>query len=147
VTVLDSGAIIGMLRGEPCMNAVATLLSQPGDGIATVSAIGLGELMDILVRVERTRVTAVDEAVELLLSGGLNVAPVDAETGRLAGLLRARHWDRSRRPVSLVDTAILATAVLRGEPLATMDRALVAMARAEGHPVIPLPDSTGRLPA
>jgi PIN domain nuclease of toxin-antitoxin system len=147
VTVLDSSAIIGMFLGEPCMDQVATLLASPDDGICTVSAIGLGEIVDILVRVERSRVPAVDEALELLLSGGLDVAPVDAETGRLAGLLRARHWNRDRRPISLADAAILATAMIRVEPLATTDVVLAAVARSEGHPVIALPDSTGRIPA
>jgi PIN domain nuclease of toxin-antitoxin system len=147
VTVLDSSAIIGFFLGEPCMDQVASLLAQPDDGICTVSAIGIGEVVDILVRVEQSHVPAVDEAFELLFSGGLDIAPVDAETGRLAGLLRARHWNRDRGPISLADSAILATAMLRAEPLATTDAVLAAVARAEGHPVIALPGSTGRKPA
>jgi predicted nucleic acid-binding protein len=75
------------------------------------------------------------------------VVPVDEEIGRLAGILRSRHWSRDRRPVSLADCVVLATGIVHQEPIATADAALIAAARAEGHPVIPLPDSQGRRPA
>lgn len=147
MTVLDTGAVIGLLRDQPCAAQVAELIAHPDDGIATLPAIGIVEIMDVLVRRERRRVAACDDALELLVAGGLDIAILDGETARLAGLLRARHWNRDRRPISLADSAILATAILRQEPLATTDIALAVVARAEGHPVIALPDSTGRLPA
>jgi predicted nucleic acid-binding protein len=101
--------------------------------------------MDVLVRVRHHRVEHCDAQVQLLYSGGLEVVPVDEEIGRLAGLLRARHWNRDSRPVSLGDCMALATAMINREPLATADSALLGAARAEGHPVIVLPDSQGRL--
>jgi PIN domain nuclease of toxin-antitoxin system len=146
VTVLDSSAVIGLLRDQACASQVADLIARPADGVATLPAIGIVEIMDVLVRRERFHVSACDEALGLLVTGGLDIAVLDAETARLAGLLRARHWDRDRRPISLADSTILATAMLRAEPLATTDVALAAVARAEGHPVIPLPDSAGRMP-
>jgi PIN domain nuclease of toxin-antitoxin system len=143
VTVLDSQAIIAGLRGEPAMDQVAGLL-RGGDGIPMVSPLTLGEIVDVLVRTSGVRVDTVDARVRLLLAGGLEVVPVDAEVGRLAGLLRARHWDRDRRAVSLADCVVLATGMVHREPVATADAALIAAARSEGHPVIPLPDSQGR---
>jgi hypothetical protein len=37
--------------------------------------------------------------------------------------------------------------MLHREPIATADAALIGAARAEGHPVVILPDSSGRRPA
>jgi predicted nucleic acid-binding protein len=146
MTVLDTQAVIAGLRGEPAMARVDALI-RGGDGIPMISALTVGEIMDVLVRVGSVRVDAWDEALRLLVAGGLVVVPVDEEIGRLAGLLRARHWDRDRRPVSLADCVVLATGMVHREPVATSDAALVAVARAEGHPVIALPDSQGHLPA
>jgi PIN domain nuclease of toxin-antitoxin system len=84
---------------------------------------------------------------DTLCAAGLEVVPVDAEIGRLAGTLRSRHWDRDRRPVSIVDCTVLATGMIAQEPVATADAALIGAARAEGHPVVVLLDSQGRLPA
>ena len=96
---------------QPCAERVTELLGHPEDGIATVASIGISEIMDVLVRKERRRVAACDDAMQLLFAGGLDIAPLDGDTARLAGLVRARHWDRDRRPISMADAAILATAV------------------------------------
>ena len=47
----------------------------------------------------------------------------------------------------MADCIVLATGIITREAIATTDSSLVAAARAEGHPVIVLPDSQGRLPA
>jgi PIN domain nuclease of toxin-antitoxin system len=146
VTVLDAQAIVAGLTGEPGMAEVDRLL-RDRDSIPMVSAVTLAEAMDVLVRARRHRVERCDEQFGLLYSGGLEVIPVDEEIGRLGGLLRARHWDRDRRPVSMADCIALATAMIRQEPIATADATLIAAARAEGHPVIPLPHSGDRRPA
>ena len=126
------------------MSEVARILHDR-DSIPMVSAAGIAETMDVLVRMRHHRVEQCDAQLQLLCSGGLEVVPVDEEIGRLAGLLRARHWNRDSRPVSLGDCMALATAMTSREPLATADAALIGAARAEGHPVIVLPDSQGRL--
>jgi uncharacterized protein with PIN domain len=146
VTVLDTQAIVAALTAEPAMSEVARILHDR-ESIPMVSAITVAETMDVLVRGRRQRVEACDAQLRLLYAGGLEVVPVDEEVGHLAGLLRARHWDRDRRPVSLADCTTLATAMISREPLATADAALIGAARAEGHPVIVLPDSQGRRPA
>jgi len=146
VTVLDAQAIVAGLTGEPAMAEVDGLL-RDRDSIPMLSSVTLAEAMDVLVRSRRHRVERCDEQFGLLYSGGLEVIPVDEEIGRLAGLLRARHWDRDRRPISMADCVVLATAIIRHEPIATADAALIGAARAEGHPVVILPDSRGRRPA
>lgn len=125
------------------MSEVARILHDR-ESIPMVSAVTVGETMDVLVRVRHHRVEHCDAQLQLLYSGGLEVVPVDEEIGRLAGLLRARHWNRDSRPVSLADCTALATAILNQEAIATADAALIGAARAEGHPVIVLPDSEGR---
>lgn len=144
MTVLDAQAIVAGLTAEPAMSEVARILHDR-DSIPMVSAVTVGETMDVLVRVRHHRVEHCDAQLQLLYSGGLEVVPVDEEIGRLAGLLRARHWNRDSRPVSLADCTALATAMLNQEAIATADAALIGAARAEGHPVIVLPDSRGRL--
>lgn len=146
MTVLDTQAIVAALIAEPAMSEVARILHDR-ESIPMVSAITVAETMDVLVRGRRQRIEACDAQLRLLYAGGLEVVPVDEEVGRLAGLLRARHWDRDRRPVSLADCTTLATAMISREPLATADAALIGAARAEGHPVVVLPDSQGRRPA
>lgn len=125
------------------MSEVARILHDR-ESIPMVSAVTVGETMDVLVRVRHHRVEHCDAQLQLLYSGGLEVVPVDEEIGHLAGLLRARHWNRDSRPVSLADCTALATAILNQEAIATADAALIGAARAEGHPVIVLPDSEGR---
>jgi predicted nucleic acid-binding protein len=146
MSVLDSQALIAGLRAEPAMVRVAGLL-RADQGPPLMSTLSVGEVMDVLVRAGAARSEQVAETIASLVEAGLTIVPVDGEIGRLGGLLRARHWDRDRRPVSLADCIVLATGMVHGEAVATSDRSLIAAARAEGHPVIPLPDSTGSLPA
>lgn len=143
MTVLDAQAIMAGLTAEPAMAEVARIL-RDRDSIPMISALSVAEVMDVLVRVRGHRVERCDRQLALLYAGGLEVVAVDEEVGRLAGLVRSRHWSRDRRAVSMADCVALATAMVRREPLATADGALIAAARAEGAPVVVLPDSQGR---
>ena len=145
MTVLDAQAIVAGLTAEPAMAEVEAIL-RDRESIPMASAVSIAEVMDVLVRVRSHRVEVCDARLGLLYAGGLDVVPIDEEIGRLGGLLRSRHWSSERR-VSMADCLALATAMVRREPLATADGALIAAARAEGHPVIGLPDSTGHRPA
>ena len=146
MTVLDAQAVIALLRDEPAAEDVDSILRRPDD-ISSIPATSLAEVFDIVVRVGGRRVEEVSMLADTLLAGGLEVVSIDAETGRLAGILRSRHWDRERRPVSMADCVVLAAGILAAEPIATADAALIGAARAEGHPVVLLPDSQGRRPA
>lgn len=143
MTVLDTQALVAGLTGEPAVREVEAILRERG-AVPMISAITLAETMDVLVRTRGIRTEKATESVELLLAGGLEVVPVDQETAWLAGVLRARHWRRDTRPVSPADCAVLATAMIHHEPVATADVSLIGAARAEGHPVVVLPDSQGR---
>jgi predicted nucleic acid-binding protein len=142
VTVLDTQALIALLAAEPAAPEVEAIL-RGRDGIATISAVTIAEVIDVLVRTRGQRVDTAGDYVSGLLAGGLEVVPLDEDVSRLAGALRARHWDSRGRPVSMADCIVLATAITVREPLATSDRPLLAAARAEGCPVVALPDSRG----
>jgi predicted nucleic acid-binding protein len=111
-----------------------------------VSAVTVAEVLDVLVRLQGWPGEDVEERLRWLTLGGLRVVPVDEAIGVRGGRLRARHYDRERRPVSMSDCLALATALHRGQPLATSDRALAAVAAVERCRVIALPDSSGVRP-
>ncbi|HEY5435022.1 MAG TPA: PIN domain-containing protein [Candidatus Limnocylindrales bacterium] len=146
MSLFDSSALIALVRDEPAADEVSEIL-RGRDGLASISTVGIAELMDVLVRVAGRRVEEASAMLGWLLATGIDVVPVDEEIGRLAGTLRSRHWRRDRRLVSMADCIVLATGIITREAIATTDSSLVAAARAEGHPVIVLPDSQGRLPA
>lgn len=146
MTTYGAQALIALLVDEPGGAEVAELMSDRGS-IQVTPALALAEAMDILVRRMGNRVDEVERQLGWLRAGGLEVLPVTEEVARLAGILRARHWHGTRCPVSLADCVLLATGMIAHEPIATADAALIAAARAEGHPVIVLPDSRGNRPA
>ena len=138
MTVLDAYAVLAFLRNEPAAGPVARLL----DGPTVLAATNLGEVIDQLVRV----VDDVHSDLALLVYLGMQIEPITGHLGSRAGELRARHYHRVARPLSLADCAAAALALALRRPLATSDPPLAAMTRAEGGSVLPLPDSRGRLP-
>jgi predicted nucleic acid-binding protein len=85
-----------------------------------------------------------EAALDLAQLGLASPSPVDAELGLQAGLIRARHYHRKNRAVSLADCLAAETARAAGAQLASADPHLLDLCREEGIPIIPLPDSTGR---
>lgn len=112
----------------------------------SVSAINLAEVVDVMARIYGRTPAETLDALALLESGGLRVAPVDADIGLDAGALHAQHYDRRTSALSMADCVALATARMLQEPLATSDPALAAAARASGVVVVVLPDRRGRRP-
>lgn len=145
MTVLDAQAVIALLLGEPAATEVAALLRDPQQP-ASVSALNVGEVMDVLIRITGRTADEVAEKLDWLIAGGLRVVAVDEDLARVAGRLHAEHYHRRDRPLSLADCVALATAVRLGEPLATSDPPLAATASATGCRVLPLPDSLGQRP-
>lgn len=137
MVVLDSFAVIALLTGEPAAPEVRRLL-----GDARLTSTGVAEVIDRLVRVhgQSEEEVALDVA-ELGLLDGL---PVDAVDGVGAGLLRARHYHRSRRAVSLADCVVGQVARRAGAAVATADPHLLDLCDAEGIPTVPLLDASGR---
>jgi PIN domain nuclease of toxin-antitoxin system len=139
--VLDAYAIIAALVGEAAAADVQPLIAG---GI--ISAANVAEVVDVCIRVHGNHEPAVRERIGWLISGGLEVAPLDSTLAVAAGALRARHYRRRHCEVSLGDCIALALAKQRRAALATADPDLVSAARAEQVDVIGLPDSRGNRP-
>jgi PIN domain nuclease of toxin-antitoxin system len=138
VTVLDAFAVIALLRGEPAAEEVRRELDA---GDAHLTAVGLAEVIDHLVRV--VGATDEDAALDLAQLGLADPTAVDDELALRAGLLRARQYHRRDRAVSLADCIAAEEARSTSTALATADPHLLDLCVAEGIAVVPLPDSSG----
>ena len=138
MTVLDAFAVIALLRGEPAAPEVRRLLER---GDAVLTALGLAEVIDHLVRVIGT--SDEDAALDIAQLGLSDALPVDADLALRAALLRARHYHRTNRAVSLADCIAAEAARMIGTSLATADPHLLGLCRDDGIASIPLPDSSG----
>lgn len=138
--VLDAYAVIALLKGEAAADQVAQLLA--GEEETTLTALGVAEVVDHLIRLAGAEE---DDAVLDLAQLDLDSpSPVDASLGVRAGLLRARHYHRKNRTVTLADCVAAETARRPRWSLATADPHLLDLCREEGIVSIPLPDSSGQ---
>lgn len=138
MTVLDAYAVLAFLRDEPAAAEVRPLL-EAGDALLT--AVGLGEVLDQLVRL-----TGVDEEeamLDLAELGLLDAIAVDAATGAASGRLRARHYHRPRCAVSMADCVAAEIARVRDDVLATSDQHLLDVCASESIGVVVLSGSDG----
>jgi len=103
-------------------------------------------VLDVLVRLRGRSLDEVVEKLEWLIAAGLNVIDVTEAIAREAGRIRAAHYHREHRPLSMADCLALATARLLDDELATSDPPLAAVASALSVRVIGLPDAQGRTP-
>lgn len=138
MTILDAYAVIAFLRGEPAAEHVRPLLE---DGSGVLTAVGLAEVLDHLVRLANADED--DAVLDVAQLGLLDALTVDADTGSAAGRLRARHYHRTRCAVSMADCIAAETARVSGRPLATADPALLDVCHGEGIGTRPLPASDG----
>lgn len=145
MTVLDASALIVALLGEPARDEVEAILRSKEDR-PKVSAVNLAEVIDNLTRVAGRPLERVEESLDWLRAGGLEVVPVTEAIGRSAGELRAAHYHRVDNPLSLADCIALATSQSLSDALATSDGPLARTARRVGLGVVALPDSNGHRP-
>ena len=131
------------LTGEPAAVEVEVLLRDSSEA-ACISAVNVSEVLDVLIRHQGWPAEDVEEKVRWLTLGGLQIVAADEAVGMLAGRLHARHYHRTRRPLSLADCIALATALSLGQRLATSDPALLGAAADEGCPYSALLDARGR---
>ena len=144
MTLLDAYPLVALVADEPAADEVEELLRGGGARIVTVN---LCEAIDVCLRVHLLRGAGVRAAIEpLFLVGGLTAVPSGTSEVWVAADLRARHYDRKKRALSLADCFLLAHGSGNGEAIATADPAVAEVARAEGVEVIALPDSTGTRP-
>lgn len=112
--VIDTSALVAPILGEPGAEAVKAAFA--GGLPVLLSTVNLAEAAAVLCR--RHGVPAA-EALDDLLRFGAEVLPFGADEAAHATPLIAAH----RGVLSLGDAACLATAMLRGAPVLTADRA------------------------
>jgi PIN domain nuclease of toxin-antitoxin system len=140
MTVLDAFAVLALLKDEPAAERVERLLhDDPGCGL---TALGVAEVIDHLVRF--VGVEEDDAVLDLAQLGLAPPYPVDGDLAMRSGLLRARHYNRRTRAVSLADCVAAEVARFSGTPLATSDPHLLATCHAEDIPYLALRDPRGR---
>lgn len=138
MTLLDAYAVIGFLADEPIADGVDRLIRRGGCRITT---LGLAEVIDRMARLYDADPDEI--AVDIAALGLESPIPLDATTSVLAGRLRARHYHRTTRAVSMADCVLAAAAQVTGEPVATSDPQLLDLCHDEGIPAISLPGSDG----
>jgi uncharacterized protein with PIN domain len=132
--VLDSQPLIALLLEEPGAARVEGLLRAGG---TRVSAVSVAEALDVLTRREGLPTDEVELVLAGLLTEALEGVVPDVPTAFRAAEVRRRHFDRRSCRLSLADCFVVATA-RPGDDVATGDRALLDVARAEGLGVIDL---------
>lgn len=138
--VLDSYAVLAFLKGEAAAPEVRSLLQARNGAVLTV--VGVAEVLDHLIRI----VGADEEeaALDLAQLDLLDPVGLTETTAAAAGLLRARHYHRTRCAVSLADC--IAAEVTRdlGAVLATSDPHLLEACHRESIGIHPLAASNGQ---
>jgi predicted nucleic acid-binding protein len=136
LVLLDAYALVALVAGGPA-EAQVRLLLRAGD--CSVATLNLAEVFDVLVRVRGVPGERARAAIEPLLEGVLGTVPLTALLARRAAALRLAHYHRIRRPLSLADCVLLASAG-EGDQIATADAHVLAVAPEEGIKPIPLPE-------
>ncbi len=137
--ILDSYAVIALLRDEPAAEGLEHLLNEHPD--ARLTALGLAEVLDYLVRL-----AGADEEVAVLDVAQLglgNPTSVDAQLAVRAGLLRAQRYHRRECSISLADCVAAETARAANASLVTSDPHLLDVCHEEGIPLIAVRGTRG----
>lgn len=140
MTTLDSFAVLALLKGEPAAAEVRMLIEIGGCGLTT---LGVAEVLDHLVRI-----AGANEEEAVLDLAQLDLAPpvdLDEVGATQAAMLRARHYDKKTRAVSLADCVVAYVARVTASAVATSDPHLLDLCRAEGIDVVSLPDTNGKV--
>src|SRR4051794_3874404 len=106
-----------------------------------LTALGVAEVLDHLVRL--VGVDEEDAVLDLAQLGLAEALAVDAELAGRAGRLRARHYHRITRAISLADCVLLEVGRRERRPVATADPHLLDTCVAEGVAFVALPDVRG----
>ena len=135
MTLLDAYALIAFLVGGPAAVEVRAILRE---GDAAVATANLVEALEVSQRVYGVPIPRAVEILEPLLEGPLTTIPLEYLLARRAAEIRARHYDRSTRPISLADAILLASAK-HDDRIATADPDVLAVARDEKLATLTLP--------
>lgn len=135
MTLLDAYALIAFLVAGPATPQVRAIL-RAGD--AAVATANLVEVLDVSQRVHGVPISRALEILEPLLAGPLTAVPLDSAVALRAAEIRAQHYHRSSRPISLADAVLIASAQ-QGDRIATADPDVLAVAKVEKVGLIALP--------
>ncbi len=139
--VLDAYALEAYLNDEVVAADVVEPLLLSGEQVL-ITAVNLSETADRMIRLNGgTRVQLENDVLDL----GIVVSEVDVAAGFDAADLRARHYHRIRRAVSVADCCAAALALDRDALLVSSDPALLGMVHDEGGRYLALPDSSGEV--
>ena len=136
MTLLDAYALIAFLVGGPATEQVRTILRNGDTAVATANMV---EALDVSQRVYGLPIRRAVEILEPLLEGPLSAVSLDLSIAERAAEIRAGHYHRSTRPISLADAVLVASAK-PGDVIATSDPDVLAVAAAEGIASIALPE-------
>ena len=107
-------------------------------GGTSVTTTNLAEALDVTQRVYGATVARSMELLGPLFEGTLKPMPLDVAAAQRAAEIRARHYHRATRRISLADAVLLATAST-GDRVATADPDVLAVAATEGIATLELP--------
>ena len=139
--MLDAYALEAYLNDEVIAADVVEPLLMSGEQIL-ITSVNLAETADRMIRLNgATREELESDVIGL----GITVTGVDATAGFDAATLRASHYHRIRRSVSLADCCAAALAFDRDALLVSSDPALLGMVHDEGGRYLALPDSRGKV--
>lgn len=134
--ILDSYALIALLRDEAAAGRVADLLHS--DLQCGLPAVALAEVVDSFARVDGFSSEETERTIEPLLDETVEVLDVTSSMAWRCGWYRKAHYRKRVSELSLADCFVLA-ACGRDDSLATGDKPLIAAAKAEGIGVAELP--------
>lgn len=107
-----------------------------------MTAASITEVYDVSARREGLSAGRVAEVLEPLFEGPLEPIAVDPDLARRGGEIRAKHYHRTKCPLSLADVILLAAARPK-DRIATSDSDVLAVAAELGIETIELPSSSG----
>ncbi len=136
MTLLDAYALIAFMVGGPAAPHVRTVLRE---GDVAVASANLAETLDVSQRLYGLPIPRAMEILTPLLEGPLAIVVLDLDVAQRAAEVRAGHYHRSSRPLSLAD-AVLIASTKPGDRIATADPHVLAAAREEAIDVLELPE-------
>jgi predicted nucleic acid-binding protein len=139
MTLLDANALIAVVRGEPAMEKVLSVIRE---GSTAMTTVNISEVYDSVARKTGLSHGDIGDVIEPLLQGSIAPISVDVVLARRAAEIRSVHYHRKRQALSLADCVLLAAAE-GNDRIATADPDVLAVATKLGIGTIELPPSSG----
>lgn len=137
MTLLDAYALVALLVRGPAEPDVRALLHA---GNLVMPTVNVAEVLDVAQRRGMPRELAW-AGIEPLLEGPIDAMSLTLGLAREAAGIRAEHYHRRSRPLSLADCVLLASGA-RGDRVATADPHVLAVAPLVGLEPVALPSES-----